>query len=71
MKKRRIIETIQEPKAIGVTPSGKRVWLETQVTLKYSDGTVEIFKFDRGTEAHEFLLKAYKKDSIDDTQTLF
>ncbi len=46
-----------EALSIGITPSGRKRWLETRVKIFYIDGTVDIEDLETEKEAYTFLYK--------------
>lgn len=63
IQKRMIKEAKLDCKLFGVKSDGKRIWLSTELTIKYSDGTQEIKKFDRGKEAEDYLCSLYRQQN--------
>ena len=62
LQKKRVLTLTQEPLNIGLTRVTKRrVWLDTKVTVRYSDGSTDIETFDTVKEADEYAKKILQK----------
>ena len=64
--KNKIIEAKLEAKLFGIKANGQRIWLDTELTIKYDDGTIEVKRFDRGYEAQKYLCDLYRKQNAKD-----
>lgn len=54
-----IKEVSIEAMQIGVTPSGRRVWMGTKVIIEY-ENRKEIEEFETAKEAHEYVGKLFR-----------